>query len=253
MSTWIFLRGLSRESRHWGDFIENFRHRIPEADIITLDLPGNGCLSHLPSLTRVEAMAAWCRAELTARAVRPPYYLLGMSLGAMVAIAWASGSADEIGGCILINTSLRPFNPFYQRLRPRNYASLLKLALFGGSDETREKTILRLTSNRSGDNARLLARWADWRREQTVSRFNALRQLLAAARYRAPAKQLKPPLLILASVEDKLVNPICSWQLAVRWDASYAEHLRAGHDIPLDDGAWVAHQVEIWLRDKQAV
>lgn len=250
MSTWIFLRGLTRESRHWGDFIENFRQRIPEANIITLDLPGNGSLSHLPSLTRVEAMAAWCRAELTARAVRRPYHLLGMSLGAMVAIAWASGNANEIRGCVLINTSLRPFSPFYQRLRPRNYASLLKLALFGGSDETREKTILCLTSNRNVDNFRLLANWVDWRKEQPVSRFNALRQLLAAARYCAPGWPPKPPLLILAGAEDKLVNPICSWQLAVRWNASYAEHPRAGHDIPLDDDAWVAHQVEIWLRNK---
>lgn len=250
MSNWILLRGLTRESRHWGDFIETFRDRIGAADVITLDLPGNGCLNHLPSLPRVEEMASWCRAELSARAIRPPYHLLGMSLGAMVAVAWAHNNAEEIRGCVLINTSLRPFNPFYQRLRPRNYAALLKLAAFGGSDAAWESTILRLTSSRDGDNAKLLDAWIAWRREQPVSRRNASRQLLAALRYRAPDRPPKPPLLVLASAADTLVNPICSWQLAVRWHASYAEHPSAGHDIPLDDGAWVAKQVDIWLHAK---
>ena len=79
---WIFLRGLTRESRHWGDFIATFCDQVHDAEVNTLDLPGNGSLSHLPSLVRVEDMAAWCRAELSARGIRPPYHLLAMSLGA---------------------------------------------------------------------------------------------------------------------------------------------------------------------------
>lgn len=248
MSKWILLRGLTRESRHWGGFIETFRGRVEAADIVALDLPGNGRLSHLPSLARVEEMAAWCRAELSARSIGPPYHLLGMSLGAMVAVAWAHANAEEIRGCVLINTSLRPFSPFYQRLRPRNYAALLRLVLFGGSDAAWERTILRLTSSRGGDDAELLAAWMAWRREQPVARANALRQLLAALRYRAPAERPTPPLLVLASAADALVNPQCSRQLAVRWRTSYAEHPSAGHDIPLDAGNWVAKQVGTWLR-----
>jgi len=248
MSKWIFLRGLTRESRHWGGFIETFRGRVAAADIVTLDLPGNGRLSHLPSLPRVEEMATWCRAELSARSIRPPYHLLGMSLGAMVAVAWAHRNAEEIRGCVLINTSLRPFSPFYQRLRARNYAALLRLALLGGSDVAWERTILRITSSRGDDNAKLLAAWMAWRHEQPVSRSNTLQQLLAALRYRAPDKPPRPPLLVLASAADALVNPICSRQLAARWQTGYAEHPSAGHDIPLDDGDWVAKQVSVWLR-----
>ena len=30
MTTWIFLRGLTRESRHWGRFLEQFRQVLPE-------------------------------------------------------------------------------------------------------------------------------------------------------------------------------------------------------------------------------
>ena len=36
-------------------------------------------------------------------------------------------------GCVLVNTSFRPFSPFFHRLRPRNYAALLGLALHPGA------------------------------------------------------------------------------------------------------------------------
>ena len=33
---------------------------------------------------------------------------------------------EETRGCVLINTSLPPFSPFHQRLKPGNYLPLLK-------------------------------------------------------------------------------------------------------------------------------
>ena len=35
-----------------------------------------------------------------------------MSLGAMVAVAWANAHPQELARCVLINASLRPFSPF---------------------------------------------------------------------------------------------------------------------------------------------
>lgn len=251
MSTWVFLRGLTRESRHWGAFVDTFRAGLCGAEVVALDLPGNGSLNQLPSFTRVPDMVAWCRRELAARGPRPPYYLLGMSLGAMIAAEWACSQAQEVRGCVLINTSLRPYSPFHQRLRPANYPALISLALPGGSDAEREATILRITSN-SGDAMRVLGSWIAWRRERPVVRANALRQLLAAWRHRAPTKRPIAPLLVLASAQDALVNPQCSREIAQRWQAAYAEHPSAGHDLPLDDGAWVAKQVRAWLDSIQA-
>ncbi|OHC64558.1 MAG: hydrolase [Rhodocyclales bacterium GWA2_65_20] len=247
MSTWIFLRGLTRESRHWGDFPAAFRGEIPAADIVALDLPGNGRLHRMRSPTSVAAMAEYCRAELLAQGIRPPYRLLAMSLGAMVAVAWATKHPEEIAGCVLINTSLRPFSPFYSRLRPGNYAALLGLALPGGNADATERTILRLTSKLAGQRTQIVAAWSAWRREHPVSHANALRQLLAASRYRAPARKPAVPMLILAGAADTLVDPRCSQQLARLWQTDFAEHPGAGHDIPLDDGAWVVRQVRDWL------
>jgi pimeloyl-ACP methyl ester carboxylesterase len=246
MSNWIFLRGLTRERRHWGDFPEVFRATIADAEVITLDLPGNGRLNRMESPSGVEEMADYCHAEMLARGLKPPFFLLAMSLGAMVAVAWALRHGEDIRGCVLINTSLRPVSPFHQRLRPGNYPVLLKRVLFGGSPAEWEATILALTSNLANDRAAILDAWVALRRECPVTRRNALRQLWAASRYRADTRPATR-LLILASAQDRLVDPRCSRQLALHWGSAFAEHPGAGHDIPLDDGAWVARRVRDWL------
>jgi pimeloyl-ACP methyl ester carboxylesterase len=247
MSTWILLRGLTRESGHWGDFLQTFRGTLAEAKVIALDLPGNGRLYAARSPLSVEAMAQHCRAELRARGIEPPYHLLAMSLGAMVAIAWAAGHPDELAGCVLINTSVRPLNAFFRRLRPSIYARLLATGLANRSPRAREAAILRLTSRRPPSTSSVLDDWVDIRLRRPVSRANAIRQLFAAARFRAPPALPAPPVLILASARDALVDPRCSRQLAGAWACDFAEHPGAGHDLPLDDGRWVAQQVRKWL------
>jgi pimeloyl-ACP methyl ester carboxylesterase len=248
LKTWVLLRGLTRESRHWGDFPETLRHRSDDAEVCTLDLPGNGCLNRQESPSRVEDMAESCRAQLHERGLAPPYFLLAMSLGAMVAVAWANRYPEEIAGCVLINTSLRPFSPVHHRLRPRNYLSLLALLLRGRDASWREETILRLTSSHP-ERPEKQAEWAGYAHQNPVSSGNALRQLLAAACYAAPLLKPIPAVLILGSAGDRLVDPRCSRRLARRWNAAFAEHPTAGHDLPLDDGAWVAGQVVGWSQN----
>lgn len=250
MSTWIFLRGLTRESRHWGLFPETFRREVPAAQVFAPDLPGNGTLNAETSPLHVEEMAESIRIRLMAQGIRPPYHLLAMSLGAMAAVAWAARHPDEIHGAVLINTSLRPFSPFYRRLKPGSYCRLLKLALPGRSEQNFESTILALTSRQAEYPKDVLKNWVAYRREYSVGSRNALRQLVAAARYRAPRARPAPPMLILSSKNDALVDHSCSHQLARHWDTAFAEHPTAGHDLPLDDGLWVARQVGDWLKTR---
>ena len=125
---WILLRGLAREQAHWGSFVGDLAHALPQDDVTALDLPGNGLLHRQPSPGSVPALVQACRRMLAKRGVAPPYHLLAMSLGAMVATEWAHAAPAEVAGCVLINTSLRPFSPFHQRLRPGNYAALLRVA-----------------------------------------------------------------------------------------------------------------------------
>jgi len=247
MATWILLRGLMRERRHWGIFPAQLAHALPNSTIITPDLPGNGQRHGMASATNVLEMVEFLRQDLQAQKLKPPYHVLALSLGGMVAVEWASRYPQEVERCMLINTSMRPYNPFYQRLRWQNYPALLRQLLFG-SKSSQEALILRLTSLRyAAGNAPLLADWLRFQQQYPVSQRNALRQLLSAARYRAPTSRPAMPVLIMAGAQDTLVDHRCSQQLARAWQADCLIHREAGHDLPLDQGDWVAQSVARWM------
>lgn len=247
MTTWILLRGLVREQRHWGDFPRKLALALPDANIITPDLPGNGQQYRLRSATRVAVMVDFLRQDLQQRGLAPPYHVLALSLGGMVAVEWASLYPQEISRCVLINTSMRPYHPFYRRLRWQNYPALLRQLLFA-SPSNQEALILRLTSTRyASGNAPLLADWRSFQQQYPVRTLNALRQLLSAARYRAPASRPPMPVLVMAGAQDQLVDHRCSQSLARAWQADCLIHREAGHDLPLDQGEWVAQSVARWM------
>lgn len=244
MNHWILLRGLTRDNRHWGNFPELFAATIPGAEVLALDLPGNGQRCRERSPITVGEMVEDCRRALRDHGISEPVKLLAMSLGAMVAIEWASRYPHEIRRGVLINTSLRGICPFYQRLRPHNYWRLLRMAL-NTSDAFWEQSVLAMTSRR--DDPQLVRRWAEFRALHPAGKANALRQLLAAARFSAPADCPPTDLLLLASTYDRLVNVACSRAIAERWRIPVVEHPSAGHDLPLDEGPWVVDQVRHWL------
>ena len=62
-ATWILLRGLAREKRHWGDFLEQFRSAFPNDKILALDLPGAGEFFKETSPRTVEGMFNFVRGE----------------------------------------------------------------------------------------------------------------------------------------------------------------------------------------------
>jgi pimeloyl-ACP methyl ester carboxylesterase len=247
VSTWVFLRGLIRESRHWGDFPAVFGNHIAQADIVLLDLPGNGRLHRLSSPMRVEDMVECYREALAAKGLKPPYNTLALSLGGMIAVAWAERYPAELDRCVLINTSLRPFSPFYQRLKIQSYRDLAGLAIANGNAEKRERLIFGLTTRCRNNQEDIVDAWAAYRRECPVSGRNALRQLIAASRYRAPLKKPAVPMLVLTSSFDRLVDSRCSQRIASQWQTDLFMHPEAGHDLPMDDGPWVARQIRDWL------
>jgi len=248
MSTWILLRGLTREQGHWGAFVPQLRHALPPGStVLTPDLPGNGELHQQTSPTRVDDMVEACRHQLQAQGHRPPYSVVAMSLGAMVTVAWARAHPEELTRCVLINTSLRPFSPFWHRLRPRNYPTILRLLLSQASGRDWEQAIMAMTTRHPAQPEAMLQAWLALRERHPVSTANGLRQLWAATRYRAPAQKPAIPLLILNSLGDQLVNPACSAELARRWQLPLLRHPTAGHDLPQDAGPWVLAQIQHWL------
>ncbi len=243
MATWILLRGLTRERGHWGRFLPLLQASSPEDVLLPLDFPGSGVWHDQTSPKTVHAMVQHVRAQLADRGVKPPYQVLALSMGAMVALAWAQTYPGEISRQVLINTSLRPFSPFYQRFQPHNLATVARLLLSAARAQAWEHAIWRMTS-RLSDPA-VVKDWVRLRQLHPVTPINALRQLWAAARFTAPEPPATPTLL-LASTHDSLVNVRCSRTLAQRWHWPLAEHPAAGHDLPLDDGPWVIGQMRRW-------
>lgn len=251
---WVLLRGLTRESGHWGDFplklLRALRPGQPGVRLELLDLPGNGHLHRQSSPSSVTAMREACQQELLRRGVLPPYNLLAMSLGAMVASDWAAHHPEDLESVVLINTSLRPFSPFFRRLRPANYWSLLALSLFRLSLRQREARVLAMTTRLVPKPEQVLDQWVDLQQRHPVRRRNALRQLLAAVRYRASGARPRPPMLLLCSRRDELVDWRCSQAISRAWGVPLRMHPEAGHDLPLDDGDWVAWSVTDWVRER---
>lgn len=247
-ATWVLLRGLTREAGHWGTFPNQLRAQLqPNARVLAVDLPGNGQLHRARSPADIGTTMEQLRAHLRTLGARPPFHLLSMSLGAMVAVEWATQHPAELAGCVLVNTSLRPFSPWYRRLRPRNYGTLVTLALSGQAAREREEAVLRITTRHPPQPIdAVLDAWTALRMTRPVSRANALRQLIAAARYRAPQRPPVVPLAVALGAADGLVDPRCSRRLAQQWQLPLAEHPTAGHDLPLDDGPWLAAQVAAW-------
>ncbi|MEJ6007934.1 alpha/beta hydrolase [Paucibacter sp. AS339] len=251
-ATWVLLRGLARESGHWGVFPEHLRAQIESEQggvrLLMLDLPGNGLLHAEASPVHVSGMVESCRERLLKMGVTGPVHLLAMSLGAMVASDWVARYPQEVSAAVLINTSLRPFSPFYRRLRPLNYLKFLLLSLSNLSRRQREAKVLRMTTNLQARPEEVLDHWVALQAVHPVSLLNTARQLRAAARFKVGVLRPKAPVLLLCSKADHLVDWRCSQAISRAWGAPLRLHLKAGHDLPLDDPAWVAQAVGDWLR-----
>lgn len=246
MSDWVFLRGLTRESAHWGDFPQRFEAALPGARVHLIDLPGNGARHRERSQATVAAMVADARQQCRRLGIHGPVNLLALSLGGMVATQWLHSAQQDIASAVLVNTSMRPFSPLHHRLQPHNLPSLLRLVVGNTSPEAAERLIWRMTSRQDPVDEAVLQAWIDARRRHPVQGANAVRQLFAAARFRAPAQAPRRPVLLLTSRGDRLVSSRCSESLARAWRCPLERHPDAGHDLPLDDPQWVIRRVGAW-------
>ena len=244
---WVLLRGLARESAHWGAFIPLLQSAFPDAQITLLDLPGAGCFYRETSPMTITAITDSVRRHaLGSGFMQQPVTMLALSLGAMVAWEWMKRYPEDVGGAVLMNTSFADASPFYQRLRWQSYSDFARLAMTRDLYE-RESAILSLTSNRRNHPKQLARAWKNIQHQRPISLNNSFRQIIAAASYRPGGIKPEQPVLLLNGQGDRLVSPACSEAIRRKWNLELRSHLWAGHDLTLDDGAWVAAQLKDWL------
>lgn len=241
---WLLLRGLTRESAHWGDFLPKLQAAFPDSKIHCLDLLGSGEFYQQPSACSIAEITEQLRLQaLNNGWLNKKIRLLSISLGGMVAWQWMQTYPNDIQSAVLINSSLAGLNPFYQRLRWQCYGKLARI-LIASDIATQELAVVQLTSNLEAKHEKIALQWAEIQRLRPVSKKNALRQLIAAARYHPTLSKPIPPVLLLAGLGDKLVAPDCSKTISQRYDLPLITHPWAGHDLCIDDADWVIERLQ---------
>lgn len=244
---WLLLRGLGRESAHWGEFLPQLQQAFPLATIHALDLPGSGHLNHLTSPATVEALVQMARRQAVNEGMlNQPVVLLGLSLGGMIAWQWMYQYPADVSAAVLINSSFANLSPFYRRLSWRAYSGMARI-IAAQSDAQRERLIVSLVSNQGAEKRAMIARrWTELRQQRPMSARNEIRQIVAAARFKPGLQPPRQPVLLLNSLGDRLVSPSCSVAIQQQYGLPLITHPTAGHDLPADDGAWVVRQLQDW-------
>jgi pimeloyl-ACP methyl ester carboxylesterase len=239
----ILLRGLARESRHWGEFPEVLQKAFPQSKIEQIDVAGNGSEVNRDSYTKISLYTEDLRrrSQLIQQKAKP--IVIGISLGGMITADWSSRYPDELAGAVLMNTSDGSSAKLYQRLRWGGFKKLAEMLTVTHDREAIELKALELTSNRTENYSRYLKEFS--KTPRTKFR-NFSKQLFAASHFHFSKTKPSIPLLILGSKGDKMVSYKCSESIAKMWQAPVQIHQDAGHDLSLDEPQWVTEQIQKW-------
>lgn len=249
---WILLRGLARESAHWGKFVPLLQATFPDAKITTLDLPGTGRFYQGESPKTIKAIAEAVREQAHEQGLlQQPVTLLALSLGGMVAWEWLHNHPDECCGAVLLSISFAGLNPFYERLRWQIYGKFFAL-MMERNPYKRELAIVQLVNNSRDRDGQIAQEWEQIQKQRPMRLKTMVNQMLAAASYQPSIAKPKPPVLLLNAKGDRLVAPVCSETIQNKWGLELCTHPWAGHDLTVDDGSWVALQLQSWVSSNDA-
>lgn len=241
-SNWILLRGLVRGTEHWGSFKDRLQKRFPNDTLEYLDLPGNGrrCAEESPLKISEYVTDLRAHSELVKKGEK--FKILSMSLGAMVTVEWMRQFPEEVTQAFLMCTSSSGFSPFYHRFLLNNYLRIPRLLAAQNDVEFVEKSILEMTTNNFQRQQAELSSFVEYSKSFRLKPQNAIRQLLAASRYRFP-KQAPGSVCLIGSYGDRLVSPQCTLEIGKAWGLVPQMHPWGGHDLAIDDPEWVLEQL----------
>ncbi|ASP39677.1 alpha/beta hydrolase [Bacterioplanes sanyensis] len=240
----VLLRGLIRSRFHWGPFAPLVEQQWPERRLWQPELPGNGYAHQRRSPASISAMTDVIRDQVI---TSKPVVVIAISMGAMVACDWAKRFPTEVKELHLINTSFANMAKPWQRLQPKAVFALLRAARHWSTDPAAlEHTVWQQTVQLgplAEQDIDIISDWITFARQHPIKASNALRQMWAASRFRAPKSKPCQHTYIYASKQDALVDWQCSLAISQRWECSLLTHATAGHDLPLQDPGWLLHQI----------
>lgn len=237
----LLIRGLTRERRHWGEFVSLAEKNSLGAEVFTIDLPGFGDFHKLSSPLSVGQIAEFMESQLKARLQDEAIHVFAISLGAMVATELQRRYPKRFKSMVLANTSFSNTSGMFKRIRPQALKPVVKQTL-AKTDEEREEMVADIVSTRA-DRHKVVAEWSSYAKEKRPRLLSKLTQLIAAATFKGPLSQPSCPTLLLGSDGDEMVSSECTRDIAEQWGLNPIIHPTAGHEICFDAGDWVMEQV----------
>jgi pimeloyl-[acyl-carrier protein] methyl ester esterase len=242
----FLFRGLIREAKHWAEFPDKLGNAFANSRVTTIDIPGAGVYFRSPSPLSIKKMVEEMRqVYLEQKKENDECYLLAISLGGMIAAQWLKDYPQDFEKAVLINTSYGGISKIFDRLKFSAFLHILKVPTLKG--RAKEAHILRLVSNHKNVFDKSLNLWEVIQKERPVSLSNTIRQLTAGGLFRIGSFRPALPVLILASVHDRMVSVECSRAIALKWDSVIFEHPTAGHDLSIDDPNWIVDKVRDFI------
>ena len=240
----VLIRGLARESGHWGSFLKELQSKDYCLSVTGLDLPGAGVYHKISSPLTIRENAEFLVSKLKEKNLDDGnLVIVSVSLGSMVAIEMAYLYPHLFKKVYLMNTSVSGLSPIHHRLQLQAMKRFYKI-LGSRSLENRELEVLKMVSNKEEDWSKNLKDWVTIAKERPIKPQNFLRQLLAASYYRLPNKKPETAMVVLNSKADRMVHYSCSEKLSKKWSLPIYTNLHAGHELALDDPEWVLERLQ---------
>lgn len=244
------LRGLTRESGHWGSFIEMLQKDLPDAIIHTMDLPGSGKYFKEKASIKAAKMVDFMRANVLRDLKKSKKNIIcATSLGGMLACDWTLRFKDDFQGLIIIGSSFKNICNAKERAQKSVRMDMLKI-LISSNLEKREGLIIKVNSNKPELFGELTKEWTLIQQKRRVTRANIFKQTIAGFLYGLKDEKPEVPLLIIGSKRDRLVCPKCIQKTHDAFGGTLVWHETSGHGIPIDEPKWLSEQIAAWISNK---
>lgn len=234
--TFYLLRGLARESRHWASFPEGLKKTYPGCEIKFLELPGAG--SRYQETFPISLNSLFKDLTKQVQTKHENNFLIAISLGGMIALNWVKREPNIFKSLFIINSSARNLSAPWERFKPKNYKFFYRI-LSAKSAFMRELAILEMTSSLEKEKLLTQAKvYAGYHEQFPMRLRNIMKQLFLGAILKAP-QSLNTALFFIVAKEDHLVDPSCSQKLADFYQTKLVSCDFGGHDLPLDNSAFI--------------
>jgi len=246
MQNWVLLRGLARQSGHWEDFPTLLEHSLG-AHVLKLDYPGIGTDQAESCPKRLVEVVDYLEAKAKTK-FKDSFYVLGISLGGMVAMKWLEMSSN-VKGAVVINSSVPELCKRSERMIPKALRRFITCPMQKEMRQ-REAIVLGLCSNKHAHDNDVIDHWTQVSTKWPISLRVIYRQLIWSVQASLPQSR-KEDVLLLASKYDKICHVNCTKKMGQMLEQPVYINKSAGHDLCLDDPQWVLEKMRAWLESRR--